>query len=117
MLNLNVKPKLKYLANMQIYTACHRKYQNKSFPSVVVDAVAVAVTVAVIADTLLKLCIATLPMFLTKSLHLTNQLLSAVEFRSRMIKSSHVSCLLVYYSYYRELTGKRTELSISNCTR
>ena len=30
MLNLNVMGETKYLANMQIYTACHRKYQNKS---------------------------------------------------------------------------------------
>ena len=28
----------------------------------------------------------------------------------------YVSCLTVYNGYYREQTGKRTELSISNCT-
>ena len=32
-------------------------------------------------------------------------------------QSSWVSCLPVYNSYYKELTGKRMELSISNCTR
>ena len=31
-------------------------------------------------------------------------------------QTSYVSCLPVYNSYCRELTGKRTELSISNCT-
>ncbi len=30
MLNLNVRSETKYLANMQIHTADHRKYQNKS---------------------------------------------------------------------------------------
>ena len=32
-------------------------------------------------------------------------------------QSSYVSCLPVYNSYYRELTGKKNELSISNCTQ
>ena len=31
MLNLNVIGETKYLVYMQIYTACHQKYQNKSF--------------------------------------------------------------------------------------
>ena len=30
MLNINVTGETKYLANMHIYTVCHRKYQNKS---------------------------------------------------------------------------------------
>lgn len=30
MLNLNVRGETLYLANMQIYTACHRKHQSKS---------------------------------------------------------------------------------------
>ena len=35
----------------------------------------------------------------------------------KLNQSSYVSCLPVYNSYYRERTGKRTELIISNCTR
>ena len=35
MLNLNVTGETKYLGNMQIYTACHQKYQNKSLESAV----------------------------------------------------------------------------------
>ena len=30
MLNINVTGETKYLSNTQIYTACHRKYHNKS---------------------------------------------------------------------------------------
>ena len=35
----------------------------------------------------------------------------------KCIQSSYVSYIPVYNSYYRERTGKRMELSISNCTR